>query len=385
MTSLSFMIPVIQLGVGWWLNVSTLVCLYVSLKLFKEKKHFSNLLSPMLISCVFFMYLNYIWQDFGEIHSFLRVSRECLVLILLTLFLQSFEPKYSLQIEKRFHRIIACISLIQLAIVVIQIISISQGVWFGPDPSWFAGRGNVIPDILDLRYSVIRPAGTFSEPSYLGLASISLMIISGFSKDLWRNNSRVFYLNFLIILLSQSKSALLFALVLLAIYLYRNKSENRRYYRGIAFPFILIGGVLGAGFIFQTIISSKGSVSIENRIYKPLEMFTTFIASNPLGASFYDRINGFADTESGVTWESISHNSFFNLIFSYGLVGILIITQIMRLGKADLVLKVFLFASLLQNGAFLDFDKLFLVYFTFAMYRMKLVDTFSETESENRT
>ena len=330
------------------------------------------------------MYLVYLWQDFGEFHSFLRISRECLVLILLTWFLRSHERIYSQQFEKRIQQIIVSISVVQLAIVIIQLISIRRGAWFGPDPKWFAGRGNVIPDFLDLQYSTIRPAGTFSEPSYLGLVSISLMIVSGFSKTPWRNNSKVFFLNFIIILLSQSKSAFFYSLVLALIYLFRNKLEKVRLYRGVFFPIFLIGGVLGAEFIIQTLLSSRGSISIQNRIYKPIEVLADFIASNPLGVSFYDRINSFAVSDTGVTWESISHNSFFNLIFSYGLVGILIIFQILRLSNGDFILIIYLFAALLQNGSFLDFDKLFLVYFTFAMYRMKLNDFYAQGEGKEK-
>lgn len=380
MIKYAFLIPVIQFGFGWWFNVSTFVSLLVLLSLRHRQKIFLCLLSPILLSSVFLMYVSYLWQDFGDLHSFLRVSRECLIIILLGLFTQSIRQKYSLYFEIQFHRAIMVISLFQLILVIIQFISIRQGVWIGPDPSWFAGRGNVIPDLLDLRYSNIRPAGTFSEPSYLGLISISFMVISGFSKNLWRNNSRIFYLNLLVVIFSQSKSALLFAAILLLLYLKRNKSKEINYFRGVVFPLILIGGVSSAGLILQTLLSSKGSVSIENRIYKPLEMVVTFIASNPLGASFYGRINEFVDTDSGITWDAISHNSLFNLIFSYGLVGFLLIFYIMRSAGGDFILVIFLFAALIQNGSFLDFDKLFLVYFTIMMYRSKLVETSSEVE-----
>jgi hypothetical protein len=277
------------------------------------------------------------------------------------------------------------ISLFQLTIVIIQFISIRQGVWIGPDPSWFAGRGNVIPDLLDLRYSNIRPSGTFSEPSYLGLISICCMVISGFSKNLWRNNSRIFYVNLLVVVFSQSKSALLFAGILLLIYLTKNSSREINYFRGVILPLIIIGGVSSSGLIIQTLLSSKGSVSIENRIYKPLEMVFSFVASNPFGASFYDRLNAFADSDKGITWEAISHNSLFNLIFSYGLVGFLLIFYIMRLAGGDFILMIFLFAALIQNGSFLDFDKLFLVYFTITMYRFKLVEVFPEGDGGDRT
>ncbi len=384
MLKYAFVIPVIQFGFGWWFNVSTFVSLLVLLSLRHRHKMFLSLLSPILLTSVFLMYISYIWQDFGDLHSFLRVSRECLIIVLLALFIQSFGQKYSFYIENQFHRAIMVISFFQLIIVIIQFVSVRQGVWIGPDPSWFAGRGNVIPDLLDLRYSNIRPAGTFSEPSYLGLISISCMIISGFSKNLWRNNSKIFYVNLLVVVFSQSKSALLFASILLLIYLKRNSSKDINYFRGVVFPLILIGVVSSAGLILQTLLSGKGSVSIENRIYKPLEMVFTFVVSNPLGASFYDRIDGFADSNSGITWEEISHNSLFNLIFSYGLVGFLLIFYIMRLAGGDFILLIFLFAALIQNGSFLDFDKLFLVYFTITMYRFKLVEAFLEGEGGGR-
>jgi hypothetical protein len=274
--------------------------------------------------------------------------------------------------EILLNRTILVISVLQLTLVVIQLLFINQGNWLGPDPGWFAGRGGVIPDALDLRYSYIRPSGTFSEPSYLGLVSLTFMVISGYSNDRIRNNSKIFFLNLIIVILSQSKLALLFAAIYLVLYFYRNLTIKEKQYRGILFPFFNIGFILSYGFLNQTVTSSKGSLSIELRLFKPFQIIFDFVLSNPLGTAFYSRIDGIADIESGISWEAISHNSIFNLVFSYGLVGFFIIFLILRIANGDVIIKIFLIAALLQNGSFLDFDKLFLVYFTIYIYRGKL-------------
>jgi hypothetical protein len=245
---------------------------------------------------------------------------------------------------------------------------IRQGGWFGPDKEWFSLGGESIPETRDLLYSPVRPSGTFSEPSYLGLVSISFMVISGFSKNPHKHSGFIFFINFFTIILCQSRSALIYAGFLLIIYIYRNKNKNNFYSKGLVFPFILLIGIGSISFILETISSVQGSISIQNRIYAPLGSVLTFLVSNPLGIPFYDRLNQFQDINRGVTWDMVSHNSIFNFFFSYGFVGILIIFQIIILAKGDKVLMLILFASLMQNGSFLNFDKFFLIFVVFKIY-----------------
>ena len=371
------LLPILQFGFSWWINVSTLACLLILIKLRIDRVHIKSLVLSPYIALVFLMYLTYLSQDFGNIHSFLRVSREALVLLLMLLLMGKFEKWNTSELNLKFDNVLLLISFCELFLVIIQFIGIKKGIWFGPSSDWFAGRGNVIPTILDLRYSKIRPSGTFSEPSYLGIICISLMMMSGFNKRLNKKNFMILYLNYLIIILSQSKSALLFGSILLFLHYKRSDGGIKFYYRSLIVPIFVILSLLNSVFLLGILSSSKGSLSIQNRIFRPFEMLFGYLMSNPLGSSFYKRIYGLADNVSGLTWESVLHNSFFNLIFSYGIVGFFLIFGILRFSKRDKIVLLYLVSAMLQNGSFLDFDKLYLVFFTISIYRLRVRNIFA--------
>jgi len=323
----------------------------------------------MTVLVVSLMAITLIWQDIGDFHSFLRISRECLILILLILFNQRVTASRTSNEIRKIERSLLVVILIEFLIAVIQLIFLQRGIWVGPSANWLAGRGDLIPSILDLRYSKLRPSGTFSEPSYLGIFCISILILAS-SRPNWSKITRITYLLCIAtIIICQSKLALFFCIAILFVKRKRNQRALERKISTFVFPGLFFLVLPFVGLIAKTLQSSRGSVSIQNRIIEPFNYTLNFIIKHPFGISFYKRITEFVDLSKGLSWDVISHNSIFNFLFSYGVVGLLITFRILYIGGKDSILLLFLLSLLLQNGAFLDFDKLFIVSVVISIYR----------------
>jgi hypothetical protein len=365
---LALALPILQYGPSWWVNAASFGTFAGIIRLRKLPGIITGQ-SHILIVAIAGMFIAYVAQSFGDTHSFLRVGREALILILMSFVTNRKHLVPDSRILRSYASILFLISFLQLILTLVQFILLQSGSWFGPPASWFAGRGSLIPTNLDLAYSYIRPSGTFSEPSYLGIICLAIIVVTIPRINKEKIFRAIFFINAITILLSQSKSAILF-LVIILIHIY----VTHRKYLAQRLPVYFI---IGFGFfviVYSQIISkiqsfTSGEISINNRIFSPVRFLFNSLIDYPLGTEFYGRITTILDPNTGLTWETILHNSIYNLIFSYGFFGIPILIVISRFFRNDTVLQVFLFALLLQNGSFLDFDKLFLVLVTIVIYR----------------
>jgi hypothetical protein len=188
-------------------------------------------------------------------------------------------------------------------------------------------------------------------------------------------NRTTYIVSLVTIVLSQSKSALLFALLILLIQRHNKQLAGSRRINTFFLPITMIMVLPFLNILTRTVQASRDSVSIQNRIFEPMSYVIKFLFEHPLGISFYERISELIDSNKGITWEVISHNSVFNFIFSYGIVGLAITFRILFLGRRNFVLILYLTLLMLQNGGFLDFDKLFLVTVVFYIYRIRAINS----------
>ena len=367
-TLLTLVIPLMQFGLSWWFSMASVGSIIGIVKLRNSSNIVANQ-NPILVLAIVGMYMAYLAQSFGDFHSFLRVSREVLILILMSFVANRKVLVVNFSMIRKYSRLLLLISSFQLMLTILQFVLLQNGRWFGPPEIWFAGRGSLIPTNLDLIYSYIRPSGSFSEPSFLGIVCLTIIVISipRLGKD------RIFRIIFLIssitILISQSKSAILFLFIIL-IHIYR-------IFRGSLvekIPVLFLGVLVSLALIYTQIFSriqgsSSSEISINNRIFSPIKFVLTSISDHPFGTDFYGRVSTVLDLTTGLTWETILHNSIYNLIFSYGFFGFVVLVVILQLFRKSFELQVYLLALLLQNGSFLDFDKLFLVLVASVLYR----------------
>ena len=208
-------LPFIQFGINWWISVGSLGSIVILYAFVRYGKIQIFKLDAGTTAILFMMSLVYIWQDLGNSHSFLRISREALLLMLVVVLNKSYKPLKSTITMQNIEKALLAVMLIEFTIAVCQFFFLPKGIWIGPSADWFGGRGNSIPSLLDLQYSELRPSGTFSEPSYLGIFCVSILIMVSRNFNYSIMNRTTYFVSLVTIVLSQSKSALLFALLML--------------------------------------------------------------------------------------------------------------------------------------------------------------------------
>jgi len=376
---LPFLILINQLGLSWWLGSASLSCL-IFLRLVNYKK---NLLTTgqlfFYICIVLGSFLGLLLNRQTSTHDVMRVLRELVMFGLIFTFANAKLHKVSL---KHFSKLIP-MSLVAtgllLLFTVFQYIYLRKGMLKVLPSGLYAGRSTFQTTALDLKWSHIRPPGPFTEPSYLGLIFLTFLVVATPRIAMDAKSKLMALFSFMGIILCQSKSALIFAILILGITLLKSMkigSKGRKRHTNSKSVFVLIGLVILAciTIIQTTILSSIGSESLAIRIFNPAKIVLGFLSTNPLGQPFYDRLNLLADPSTGIAWNNISDNSIFNLVFSYGIVGIFILIGIFSISRKNVILWIFLLAGLLQNGGFLDVDKVAIIFVTFALYYYASLD-----------
>ena len=99
----------------------------------------------------------------------------------------------------------------------------------------------------------------------------------------------------------------------------------------------------------------------------PAQIGFDFFLAHPFGIPYYQRLEMPVLQFETANWFALSHNGLLNLIFDYGILGLLIIIVItIAFRNNGLLFLLFIYLGI-QNGSFLDFDKaaiaLFVVIF----------------------
>ena len=85
-------LPFIQFGINWWISVGSLGSIVILYAFVRYGKIQIFKLDAGTTAILFMMSLVYIWQDLGNSHSFLRISREALLLMLVVVLNKSYKP-----------------------------------------------------------------------------------------------------------------------------------------------------------------------------------------------------------------------------------------------------------------------------------------------------
>lgn len=198
----------------------------------------------------------------------------------------------------------------------------------------------------------VRPSGTYSEPSALGvLGLLGLFIAYG------NQNNRLKYLSFSLCLLSSSIIALVFALGFLVYYeIFSSRKASSFLLVFIVLSVVLSSAVLLDMRLMERIdrVFSGGDVSSNIRLFGPLEVIKEMIVQGYwLGVSDSILENLMPDHISRVvdTW-------MFNQIIFYGILGIIIIFLAFYVSPRRT--WPFLVAIMVANGDAFYYDRLFL-------------------------
>ena len=346
-------IPFLQLGVNWWVTISLLAAIYFAIRVVRIRETQSAFIDSVLLCTLAGMLLSIAVTSQSTHHDLIRVFREGLLLLLFVQF-STGSLIINSQSLHALPKFLFCTSAIELLFTAIQFFRLRQGSFFTLPPELYGDRGGILPSFQDLIYSPIRPTGTFSEPSYLGLICIGLLICALSIKSQDKMRLTLLAMNSLTILLSQSKLGYAGLIIVLAIIM-RKRSALRK----IRFIDLLI--LFSLTILIVYLLKSSGaqtSSSFGSRFRAPFNIVPSFVMENPFGFPFHLHTSSLVNSKENLIWNDILHNSFYNFIFSYGISFVLIIFLIYWPVRKDPMLILFITLAIIQNGSFLDFDKL---------------------------
>ncbi len=363
----------IQLGYSYWLSVAGLMAILVMIRLRPQlfagfrTRFFALLLPlPMLLSVL-------TEPGTDQIQDLLRVLREALMAILMIVMLTGSTMRPIRLNRKRFVQVMTILAVGLFLLTLLQIYALRSKSYFGFPREMFAFGKGAIPGELDLYYSNIRAAGTFSEPSYLAFILLSIMMIAAARFDYDRKGVLLAALVLVTGILSQAASFVLFASLIGVVFLVRTLRGGARVTMLVVIPvaatlLLILGSGSGTLARVQAGTSATGDSSIFARIVGPLLILPDYLMKHPVGApisTLPDVLQPYA-APTGIMPEQYLMNGMFNLFFEYGFFGFILLIAL--LWRRDIVINLYIACCMLFNGAFLAIDKLSVICLVVAAY-----------------
>jgi hypothetical protein len=366
------LLPFLQLGLSYWASVALIMALIMTVLNWPTLvKGFTARWYVLLVVPLMFLSVVFNPGDFSQ--DFLRVAREALFLVLIVCIVQGaglrqvyIDPKLAL---RGYLFLTASIALLTL----FQARQLARGVYFGFPAELYAQGVGTIPTELDLMYSNLRPAATFSEPSYLAFILLSLL----FSITYLIGKRKVAWFVILLILFSglMSRAASFFLLVSLfgAV-----ACGERLSWRGRALlipaALLALAGIILFGSESSVLArlmdasSPTGDYSIFVRIFGPLQALPYFPFEFPFGVPLSQVPQALLPyaLPYGLDPEEYITTGLFNFIFEFGIVAIPIAAILFWV--RDRVVAVYLVCATLFNGSFLAVDKYAVISFAVVLY-----------------
>jgi hypothetical protein len=384
--------PFVQIGLTYYLSFATAMAVIITARLFVT----SYRLTPPVIwllalGIAALLFLSAVAVPGATAEDILRSGRETLFFVLTTTALAGAPQLSSFQVKPSTYRYIFFVILFIFAIVLIQTFTLGKRVYFGIPKTLYIQNGETLPTSLDLRYSHIRPFGTFGEPSYLAFVLLSLLVMItptlksalltfGHEGPAGRkrmvSQPHIFaIIGTLLIgaagMMSESLSFYLAFPLLLYIGAVRYASARVRLWLGVLAVLVL---TIAAGDVITTVVFgrlSRGStdISLAARILIPLQILPQYLLENPLGTP-PSRLIGEVTTfvsQYNIQGLEILHNAFFNLIFSYGITAIPCIILLLYSPKNSFI-AIYIVACAMLNGALFAVDKYAVIVLSTAVY-----------------
>lgn len=349
-------IPFLQLGFSWWVTVSLGCAIWLLFRVVIIRKVKSPIMDSILLCTLGGMMISIVVTPQAGSHDIVRVLREGLILMLLLQILSG-TSKIQSKTEKFLPWSITFTSIIELLYSGIQFVGLQRGSFISLPFYLYGERGGVLPTVQDIRYSPIRPTGTFTEPSYLGMVSVGLIICTLAVIHDKKIRTIILSVNLLTILISQSKLGY-FGLFMILVIMSLRKTEVQK--SKIKVYLVSAGlGILSAFLIRE--LGDQASDSFSSRFSIPLKILPEFLLTNPFGFPFHLHSSLLLESNPSIKWEDVLHNSIYNLAFSYGLIFIPILFLLFWSIHKDSILLAFFLIAMIQNGTFFDFDKFVLV------------------------
>jgi hypothetical protein len=368
--------PFIQLGINYYLSIQILAFILILFFIIPIKTFISMIpvgfviISLMFLPVIFSVNSNYIE------HDILKTAREFVCyapLYCIVKYRNSITNHFKVNNSLRLMLPVLLFSF--LIITVIQYIYLKKGVYLSIPYEFFTRNSDTLPEWLDLRYSHIRPAATFGEPSYLSFVVTSLLVIVLRSfKNSWLKNTLLACI-ILIVYFNQSVSGQAAVFILLFVHLFQSKTKTitKLSLIFVAFLFVLLASAAKFTTVerLSNVFDKKKETSGYVRLTAPALVVSQVLLHSPIGVT-NSQLEKFITPESSLSKKELTgslSNGFYNLLINYGYSGFLLIILLLLPVWKDWLIVFYILLTTIFNGAFLSFDKVSVIvgtlYFVF--------------------
>ena len=365
--------PFMQLGASYYLSIATLAGL-IGLVAWWRPLFAGLTRSGFAIIIALFMPLSY-WSGISLTPGtdLLRVAREGVMFIVLIAALVGFRKRgWTLPVPP--YQLLMVMAAAYLLLTLAQTYYLAQGIYVGLPQQWYATDAQTLASDLDLLYNPnLRPHATFSEPSYFGFVMISIAMMA--SPLIYREKKAlpIIILAVLAGLLSRSLAFFMSLFVVLLLPIALERGRNRVMLIGSALivltPVILFSGDGVLSRLSSATSADSADVSTSARLFGPLAALPGYLSAFPLGNPYSTIPQSLLPFLSRQTLDPVEilNNALFNLLFTYGVIGLGIIGAIIFYAK-DLQIRLYLLTGAMFSGAFLAIDKVTIICLTLAIY-----------------
>lgn len=379
------LIPIMQLGFSYYASISTVLLILVLSRWGTTLGH-GAAQANLLLAIVLLMGLPLMTAPSLDFNAdLLRTLREGVMFLILASALVAFRTTTALpgqatgqgqdQTEPPLWVFVMLVGLF-LILSLIQSVLLPRGIYFGFPEAYFSQEVGTIADEAALLADPesLRPQATFSEPSYLAfvLLSLSMMLIPRAA-----TSRAVTVLMGVIVMVGLMSRSLAFLLTMAGVILFPLLLDKRAK-RGTIIVGTVVAGTLmltlTSASILITRLTNARSVATTDystlaRIGRPLEVIPRFLEEYPLGVPLSALLRAMAPFMPDTSMEpgEILQNAVFNLIFLYGLSGLVLFGALLLLAK-DLRTRLYIASCAMFNGAFLAIDKVAMIVMTIALY-----------------
>lgn len=381
--------PAVQLGFSFYASVATVMAIAVLIRTFPSFSA-TPLRTYVLLGLVAAMLVASGTLLPGATDAdTLRRAREAFFFVLLSAGLIG-SLRYPPKVRPEIIYVTLSVSALFAVLAVIQNSTLANGRYFGIPPTFFIQNAETLPGLLDLRYSRIRPTGTFGEPSYFAFILLSILtMITPLLRQAFirlgrprlRRTKRLTRYHwfagltavFLCIsgALSQSLAFYLAFPALLYFGVGRYGSVRARFWltvsAAVAVP-VLLGGMLSA-VIISRLSGESVDTSLAARILVPLQILPQYLFQNPLGSPDSLLVPNLSEFTRplGLDGSEVIHNALLNMFFRFGILGFACAFVYLRIGR-DAFVWLYLVTCLMFNGAVFAVDKYAVIMATVAIY-----------------
>ncbi len=380
------LVPFTQLGLSYYASVQTVMASILAARITPNLRFIAPWWWIVILAIACGMLISVVAPG-ATGDDLLRRSREVAFFVLIAAGLRALSGRSPFQVDHRTHFGIAAICGLLFVVTVLQFLTLSRGAYFGLPPSLYVANSATLPDLLDLRYSHIRPFGTFGEPSYLAFVLLSLFVaitpaLRHLTNRMARNsaggrlvNPELIYLSAGAIafsgLLSQSLSFYLAFPALLYFGVIRNAPANfKAAFATVAIVGValMLGNTLTSGVVDR--LSSGSDLSVAARLLVPAQVVPEYIIAHPFGTPFSNLVYSVTELSSqyGLTGVAILQNAFLNMFFNYGVGGIACIV-ILITAPRNIFLGTYVVFCTMFNGSIFSVDKFAIIVLCTSLYR----------------